>query len=80
MNCRGVKDRERAVVSRNQQTNLGTAKDHPFGALLRECLAPAESLVARGVAEGTEAQLFKDDLVNAHPVGLVGDQTFNAEL
>ena len=52
----------------------------PSAPLLRQFLNHADIPCARRFAEGAQTQLIKNNLVNARPVGLFGDQAFNPEL
>lgn len=80
MDCRGIKDCDRALRHGHQQPNLRAAKDHPFRALFGLFFNHLNIEIARRFAEGPEAKLIKYDLIDARPIGVVWDQALNTKL
>ena len=80
MDRSGIEHRDRAFIRRDQQADLGAAKDHPLRPAIGQLLDNAHVVVPRCVAEGAEAQLLKDNLIDARPICLVRDQALDAVL
>lgn len=80
MDRRGIKYRQRTTRFRYQQADFGAAEDNALRALRRQRLDDLQIIVARGVAKGAEAQLIKNNLIDARPIVSLRDQRLNGKL
>ncbi len=80
MDRRGIKYRQRTTRFRYQQADFGAAEDNAFRPLCRQRLDDLQIIVARGVAKGAEAELIKDNLIDARPIFGLRDQRLNGKL
>ena len=79
MNGGGIKNRDRAFRGGDQQPDLRAAEDNALCPLLRQPRYHLQIIVAGGVAEGAEAELFKNDPVDALPLLGIGNKRVNGK-
>ena len=80
MNRGGIKHRQRAALHRHQQANLGTAENDPFCALLRQRVNHLQVIIAGVVIKRAQAQLIKNNPVNAFAIVSFRNQRLNSKL